>query len=498
MRGPWQSWRAAAFVVLGLGALAALDGFWIEPRLLLLRDEVELGLEHPPFRILHLSDLHVGRETQIERRLLAAAAAERPDLIAITGDMVADTHDLPRLAEHTVAAARVLAELRAVAPVVAVQGHSEYYGPVVATLGRSGLAWLSNEGRRAGSGAGFLLLGLNQQVGRESTNPGSEPPYKPLTVGGEAAFGRDEEGWENAYDHYDPAPASLVADGGPLSWTSYTLDCEIRLGDAEAEAGVAVLSRYVLGEDRLLQIRRPSPEGGPPTTFSLVPHGTALTDGQTDTGVAPEPGRWYRLKVATEVETAESRVRFKAWPADEAEPKDWQAWATDASPERLTAGTVGLWARQGTAAFRNLIVTAADGTVLLTESLTGGTLPAGFREGARATRLELALARSPRPPPGTPVIVLAHTPGPVLEAARLGLDAVLAGHTHGGQVRLPGLALLTRSTMGLHYDLGVFDFAAPNPRGWTRLYLNPGVGTSKLAVRFFCPPRYAVVEVGSR
>ncbi len=489
-------WRRTALALLALGALAAIHGFWVEPRLLLLSDEVELGLDLPPFRILHLSDLHIARETAIERRLIAAIRAERPDLIAISGDLVADTHDLERLVQHTLAAARVLTELRAIAPVVGVQGHSEYYGPVVAALGRSGLVWLSNEGRRAGSGNGFLLLGLNQQVGREAAFPGREPPFEPLSIDGEAAFGRDEHGWENAYDHYDPAPASLVAEGGPLAWTSYTLDCEIRIGEADAEAGVAVLSRYVLGEDRLLQIRRPAPEGAGPTSFSLVPHGTGMTAGQPDTFVVPEPRRWYRLKVTTEVDAAETRVRMKSWPADETEPASWQAWATDSTPERLTAGTVGLWARQGTAAFRRLEVTSADGTVLLAAPLTGGMAPAGFREGARATRLELALARSPARPAGVPAVVLAHTPGVVLDAAHLGLDAVLAGHTHGGQVRLPGRALVTRSSLGLHYDLGVFDFAAPTRRGWTRLYLNPGIGTSKLPVRFLCPPRYAVVEVG--
>ncbi len=120
-----------------------------------------------------------------------------------------------------------------------------------------------------------------------------------------------------------------------------------------------------------------------------------------------------------------------------------------------------------------------------------------MHEGARATRLQLALARSPEVPPGTPRLVLSHVSDPVLEASRLGLDAVLAGHTHGGQVRLPFLgALTTRSRLGNHYDRGTFFFAAPNPGGWTALYINQGTGTSLLPIRFFCPPRFAVVRVG--
>jgi predicted MPP superfamily phosphohydrolase len=109
----------------------------------------------------------------------------------------------------------------------------------------------------------------------------------------------------------------------------------------------------------------------------------------------------------------------------------------------------------------------------------------------------MALARSPAVPPGTPRIVLSHTPDVVLEASRRGLEAVLAGHTHGGQVRLPFVgALTTRCRLGTYYDYGRFPFAAANSRGLTTLYINAGVGTSVLPLRFWCPPRYAVIDIG--
>jgi predicted MPP superfamily phosphohydrolase len=143
------------------------------------------------------------------------------------------------------------------------------------------------------------------------------------------------------------------------------------------------------------------------------------------------------------------------------------------------------------------------GRVLLDESLVlppGARRPKGFHVGARGTRIEMALARSPGVPPetpATPVIVLSHTPDVVREASRRGIAAVLAGHTHGGQVRLPFFgALTTRSTLGSHYDMGRFEFAAPNARGLTTLYINPGVGMSVIPVRFWCPPRWGLVEVG--
>jgi hypothetical protein len=371
---------------------------------------------------------------------------------------------------------------------------------VVAELGRSGVAWLSNEGRRLGPGRGILLLGLNQQVGRDAFSLPEEPPFGIVWVGGEPAFGRERSGLGNAFSHYDPEPRGLADLGGPLAWTAYEAHCEVRFGGRRSEAGLAVLSRYPAGEDRMIVLARAAPgSGSPTTTFVLVPHGTALSSGRLDTGIDPEPGRWYRLRLRAAAGPERTRVAARVWPAGEPEPADWQAWAEDETPERLVAGTVGLWARTHAVAYRHLRVTALDGSILLDEALAGPRPPAGFRDGTRDTRLALALARSPEVAAGTPVVALSHVPDPVLEASYRGLDAVLAGHTHGGQVRLPGgLAFLTRSRLGPRFDRGVFDFAAPNPRGWTRLYVNSGVGTSVVAVRLFCPPSYAVVEVAAR
>ena len=55
---------------------------------------------------------------------------------------------------------------------------------------------------------------------------------------------------------------------------------------------------------------------------------------------------------------------------------------------------------------------------------------------------------------------------------------------------------LTRSSLGAFYDRGRFEFAAPNARGLTTLYINPGIGMSVLPVRFDCPPRWALIELG--
>jgi len=74
-------------------------------------------------------------------------------------------------------------------------------------------------------------------------------------------------------------------------------------------------------------------------------------------------------------------------------------------------------------------------------------------------------------------------------AADAGFDLVLAGHTHGGQVRLPGIGApwLPFDSAGL--DAGWFE------RRGTRLYVSRGIGTSILPIRFLCRPELAVFEI---
>jgi predicted MPP superfamily phosphohydrolase len=477
-----------------LGVLGLVDAFWLEPRHLLRREDVALRLAAPPCRIVHLSDLHVAGETPLLRRLLREIAAVRPAFVVISGDFVRDRSGSPAaLVRAAPAVAAFVRELRHIAPVYGVQGHSEHQGALIAALADAGITWLSNQGARVGPGGSILLLGLNQQVGTNRFVPQYDDPFQ--VRNGRWSAERDLP-YRNFYSLYDPAPTALNDEGGPLAWSGYELTCDLRLSRADTAAGVALHSRYVLGEDRMIRLIREKPQPDRPVGFVLTAQGTAL-EGQRITGVDPQPGRWYRAKVKTTVDADRVSVFAKVWPVGSPEPKSWQAQAEDRSPYRIPAGTAGLWfAGGGTATYRDLRIVGGQGKILLERSLAGR--PEGFRDEPRATRLAMALARSPQVPPETPRLVLSHVPDVAAEAAWRGIEAVLAGHTHGGQVRLPGIgALTTRSPMGPFYDRGIFHFAAPNRQGWTTLYVNPGIGTSLLPMRFDCPPRWAVVELGS-
>jgi predicted MPP superfamily phosphohydrolase len=89
-----------------------------------------------------------------------------------------------------------------------------------------------------------------------------------------------------------------------------------------------------------------------------------------------------------------------------------------------------------------------------------------------------------------PAVLLAHDPVLFPEAAEHGVDLVLSGHTHGGQVAVPMLArklnlarLITRFTNGVYQQ------------GRTTLYVNRGLGTTGPPVRLAVAPEIAVLTL---
>ncbi len=88
------------------------------------------------------------------------------------------------------------------------------------------------------------------------------------------------------------------------------------------------------------------------------------------------------------------------------------------------------------------------------------------------------------------VILLAHDPRRLTEAAALNVPAVLSGHTHGGQVVIPGVGALARRRFPILEGLG--------RRENTSIFVSRGVGTIYVPLRINCPPEVAVVTLKRR
>jgi hypothetical protein len=87
--------------------------------------------------------------------------------------------------------------------------------------------------------------------------------------------------------------------------------------------------------------------------------------------------------------------------------------------------------------------------------------------------------------PTAPVLLMCHEPDYVDHVVRHPrfpyIDAMLSGHTHGGQVRLPAIGPLILPPMGKKYIEGRFQFEH------MELYVNRGIGTVGLPFRLNCP-----------
>jgi uncharacterized protein len=96
------------------------------------------------------------------------------------------------------------------------------------------------------------------------------------------------------------------------------------------------------------------------------------------------------------------------------------------------------------------------------------------------------------------VVVLEHSPDilPIITGDLLiskDLKLILAGHTHGGQVRLPMIGSpIVPSSYGQKYVAGHIKDAGVD------MFVTTGIGTSVLPVRFMVPPEIAVITIKSQ
>jgi predicted MPP superfamily phosphohydrolase len=88
-----------------------------------------------------------------------------------------------------------------------------------------------------------------------------------------------------------------------------------------------------------------------------------------------------------------------------------------------------------------------------------------------------------------PVILLAHDPRRLTEAAALNVPLMLSGHTHGGQVVLPAAGAIAARKFPIVSGLA--------RRGRTTLFVSRGIGTVYVPIRVNCPPEVVILTLRS-
>jgi hypothetical protein len=108
---------------------------------------------------------------------------------------------------------------------------------------------------------------------------------------------------------------------------------------------------------------------------------------------------------------------------------------------------------------------------------------AGIRYWTRKTTDIARVLRGAAPT----TILLAHTPMRLYEAAALAVPLMLSGHTHGGQIVLPGVGAIAAREFPIVSGSGRLENTAA--------FVSRGVGTVYVPIRLNCPPEVAILTL---
>ncbi|MCJ2145400.1 MULTISPECIES: metallophosphoesterase [Bacillus] len=88
-------------------------------------------------------------------------------------------------------------------------------------------------------------------------------------------------------------------------------------------------------------------------------------------------------------------------------------------------------------------------------------------------------------------ILLVHEPDAALTAKQYPVNLQISGHTHGGQIQIPVFGPLITPPYGEIYTEGMYETAG------LKIYVNRGIGTTRLPLRFLSKPEITVFQLES-
>ena len=106
--------------------------------------------------------------------------------------------------------------------------------------------------------------------------------------------------------------------------------------------------------------------------------------------------------------------------------------------------------------------------------------------GERKSDLTLALSNVAE---RETTLLLAHEPDYADFVAKFPVDLQLSGHSHGGQVRIPGVGPIILPKLARKYHTGLFRIRD------LQLYTSSGIGVISPPVRFNCPPEVSLITL---
>lgn len=158
------------------------------------------------------------------------------------------------------------------------------------------------------------------------------------------------------------------------------------------------------------------------------------------------------------------------------------------SPMYGVPGNHDYWAKANFGEFKNCFA-GTGGAFLLDEQVTTGDGKIHIAGASCSKWRDSKGLKFPPPKADGKNIMLIHYPAFVESLDPHKYDLILAGHSHGGQVRIPFYGPLITISGTKDYDLGLFQ----TPAG--PMYVNPGLGWFYTPIRFNCRPEITVFEI---
>jgi predicted MPP superfamily phosphohydrolase len=302
-----------------------------------------------------------------------------------------------------------------------------------------------------------------------------------------------------------------------LRWRNYEVTGSVAPPPGTPEFGLAVYAQMPIGALDGYFLRVDLRAG----TISLKTPAPTTLRGTTSGPLPASPRQSWRFRVAAETTADASRVRARIWNSEAAEPKQWTVEAIDTRVDRPYRGAVGLMLpgasdRRYDGSIKVTIRRGDDSESVLAYGSKGvvetpvdepldrlgpggswmtlddiNTFIETSRHAQKPLMLEAKLRKllQPRVQPSFTILV-SHRPDVVGVADGKHVDLVLAGHTQGGQIAVPFLNRLVLS----EYDGQLLDSGLKNI-GDTHLYINRGIGTSRVPVRIGSPPEVTQFEL---
>jgi predicted MPP superfamily phosphohydrolase len=301
--------------------------------------------------------------------------------------------------------------------------------------------------------------------------------------------------------------------GGPftLKWQNYEINGQIQILSDNHTLGIAFYSQFPMGIYRSYFMEL-NPEKH---VFCLNAIDNKNIYGSTCSELKIAPLRSYKFRIISKSNSSITKIRAKIWDSTEKEPNQWQIDCYDSGKNKSSRGTIGFSSLNS-----NLIHHIR---VQMLDYDSNSTM---FREGVREIPLNLKNKEIiPREEWMTLTdikkllynksridkpylleeklkniignnnlkgfnILLAHSPTIIKIAKNAGIDLVLSGHTHGGQIDIPLVDTFIHDSFEKHLlKGGLLSFSGTN------LYINRGIGTSIIPIRLNCRPEITLFRL---